>query len=205
MKINDGILIAFEGIDGSGKSSHIKYLFKRLTREKVNATVISYSDQDWFREAFENQPNYSDPSREIEFFAWAFNKLVERCVCPLLLARKVVLIDRYLLSFFAYQSFHEANLEALNSKITCDPPTPDLTIILDVPVEVALNRCIERDSVVENSHRLPFELTAITRLKYVDAFYKRHAGARTLIVEAHLPFGEVAEKIWRAVNQLLNL
>jgi dTMP kinase len=204
MRPNHGTLIAFEGIDGSGKSTHIRYLFEHLYKKNVSTAIVSYSDQDWFREAYINQPRYSDPNREMEFFAWAFNTLVDKCVDPLLREGKVVLVDRYSLSYFAYQSFHGVATEVLASNLTGNAPTPDLLIILDVPLETALNRCHERDLRGED-HRVPFALTTIARLEHVASYYKRNTYSGTLIIDGQQPLEEVSGKIWCAVKRLLDL
>lgn len=203
MQRGHGKLIVFEGIDGSGKSTQMGHLLERLTKENVNAAMISYSDQAWFREAYVKQPSFSDLHHEVEFFAWAFNTLVNQCIIPLLHEGKVVLVDRYSLSYLAYQSFHGVDQERLASKLMRNAPNPELLIILEVSLETALKRCQERAQQAADSDRVPFALTSIARLKHAATYYKYHAPSNALIVNGELPMIEVSEQIWCAAKQLL--
>lgn len=205
MKLGQGTLIAFEGVDGSGKSTLIKYLVEHLITENVSTETVSYADQHWFRNAYANQPSYADAPREIEFFSWAFNQLVDQCVNPLLREGKVVLVDRYLLSYLAYQTFHGIASEVLLSKVRTDAPTPSLIVILDVPLEIALKRCRERKSSREDFYSIPFSLTAVPRLEHAAAYYKNYADSGGLMVDGEQPIEEVSERIWGAVKSLLDL
>ena len=205
MQRNRGMLIVFEGIDGSGKTTQIEYLLKYLQKENIPTTAVSYADQRWFREAFAKRSATSDAHEEIRFFAWAYNKLVRKCIIPLLREGKVVLADRYSPSYFAYQSFHGIDQETLASNLTPHAPTPALLIILDVSLKTALTRSKNRESQTGISSCTPFSLTATARLEHAAAYYKYHSPAGALIINGELSIIELAEQIWFATKQLLNI
>ncbi len=142
------MFITLEGPDGSGKTSQLPALEKFLqgagydvivTREPGGTPV-----GDQIREILMNLQNGSIiPRTEILLFLAARAQHVDELIRPALAAGKIVLCDRYGDSTLAYQGFgHKTDLNTL--KMLIDFSTgglkPDLTLLLDVPVEMGIAR-----------------------------------------------------------------
>lgn len=143
---NEGILIVFEGIDGTGKSSHAKRLasfFSSLGRE----VVLSHEPTNgpWGRKLRESAATVRlDAEQELEYFLRDRQEHIEQLIRPSLAEGKVVILDRYYFSTMAYQGlrgFDPADIRARNEAFA---PVPDLLIVLDLDVDIALQRIAGR-------------------------------------------------------------
>ncbi len=142
------MFITLEGPEGSGKTSHIPYLVEYL-REK-GYTVFptrepggtSISEQ--IREILHDLKNAEmHPRTETLLYQAARAQIVEQVIRPRLEAGEIVLSDRYYDSTIAYQGYgHQQNLDEVRAlvKYATGGLTPDLTILLDLDVEVGLKR-----------------------------------------------------------------
>lgn len=142
------LFITFEGPDGSGKSTQIKLLARRLsglgrnvllTREP-GGTEIS----EQIRHILHDLKNKAmQPRAEILLYSAARAQLVEEKMKPHLAAGGIVLSDRYADSTLAYQGYGRGlDLEALR-QITAFATSrlkPDLTLLFDVDAETGLRR-----------------------------------------------------------------
>jgi dTMP kinase len=142
------MFITFEGPEGSGKTSQLPALASYLeglgysvvcTREP-GGTAIS----DQIREVLTSMKNQElHPRTEILLFLAARAQLVEQVIKPALEAEKIVLCDRYGDSTLAYQGYgHGLDLTILRQMLAfaTDKLKPDLTLFLDLEVEVGLAR-----------------------------------------------------------------
>ena len=137
-----GILIAIEGIDGTGKSTQLKILAEYLrskgcsvieTREPTNG---EYGQQ--IRKLYVNRDKYT-LEEELELFIQDRKQHVREVISPALASGKVVLTDRYYFSTAAYQGAAGMDpVEVFNRNNFA--PRPDLVIILTMSPEVSLMR-----------------------------------------------------------------
>lgn len=153
MKLKKGVFITFEGIEGSGKTTQIKtlaeYLQEKglevvLTREP-GGTVIG----DKIRAILLNSAHDAiTPLAELLLYAAARNQHLSQVIRPAVVEGKIVLCDRYADATTAYQGaarkIGEDVLEAVHN-IATDGLMPDLTLLLDLPVETGLGRAISRN------------------------------------------------------------
>ena len=142
------MFITLEGPEGSGKTSHIPHLVEFL-REK-GYTVFptrepggtSISEQ--IRDVLHDMKNAEmHPRTETLLYQAARAQIVEQVIKPRLADGEIVLSDRYYDSTIAYQGYgHQQNLEQVRAlvKYATGGLTPDLTILLDLDVEVGLGR-----------------------------------------------------------------
>ena len=138
-----GIFIAFEGIDGCGKSTQIKkfarYLFDRSKHTHIVFTRNPYRDVR-IRELLKAD---EDPLSQAEKFAELFisdrKKHVEEVVLPSLAQGLHVITDRFKLSTIAYQAAQGLDINELIKKHD-GMPIPDITFVIDVPAHVAARR-----------------------------------------------------------------
>jgi len=144
------MFITFEGPDGSGKTTQVKRIGRKLiekgfdivyTREP-GGTEIS----DQVREILMNMKNKQMcPRTEILLFCAARAQLVEEVIRPALQSGKIVISDRYADSTLAYQGYgHGFEQETLKQLLnfTTGNLWPDLTFLLDISAEKGLRRRI---------------------------------------------------------------
>lgn len=137
------IFITFEGIDGCGKSTQIELLKKNLdehgyqvvlTREP-GGTVIS----EKIRELILSVENTGMSTKcELLLYLAARAQHVDQKIIPELLKNKIVLSDRFEEATYAYQGFGRGvSLDILMSinMYATSRVSPDLTFILDIPIE----------------------------------------------------------------------
>ena len=142
------MFITFEGPDGSGKSTQIKLLTKRLTGLGHNVLLTrepggtDISEQ--IRHILHDLNNKAmQPRAEILLYSAARAQLVEEKMKPHLAAGGIVLSDRYADSTLAYQGYgHGLDLDTLRliTAFATDRLKPDLTLLFDVDAETGLRR-----------------------------------------------------------------
>lgn len=137
-----GTFIVIEGIDGTGKSTQARRLatwFETQGREVVLSREPTAGP--WGQKLRESAASGRlSPADELDYFLNDRRQHVEEVISPALAAGKVVILDRYYFSSMAYQGcrgFDPAEIRRLNEAIA---PLPDLLLILDLEVDVALGR-----------------------------------------------------------------
>jgi dTMP kinase len=142
------MFITLEGPEGSGKTSHIPYLVEYL-REKGHTVFPTRepggtSIGEQIREVIHDLKNAEmHPRTETLLYQAARAQIVEQAIRPRLADGEIVLSDRYADSTIAYQGYgHQQNIEQVRALITYATGrlVPDLTILLDLDVEVGLKR-----------------------------------------------------------------
>lgn len=148
------MFISFEGIDGSGKSTHAR-LFAEFLEEKGLSYVLSREPGgtplgETIREfALKKFPNKT-ATAELYLFEAARAENFEKVVKPALNAGKVVVMDRFCDSTLAYQGYANDNdLSAVKfvDDFATQNTRPELTFYLDLDPQIAQERRKER---VEN-------------------------------------------------------
>lgn len=142
------MFITLEGPEGSGKTSHIPHLVEFLrgkgytvfpTREPGGTSI---SEQ--IRDVLHDMKNAEmHPRTETLLYQAARAQIVEQVIKPRLADGEIVISDRYYDSTIAYQGYgHRQDLEQIRAlvKYATSGLTPDLTVLLDLDVEVGLKR-----------------------------------------------------------------
>lgn len=161
------MLITFEGIDGSGKTTISRIvataLANRLGRQRVLWTnePNSIAIRDLIRHA---------RSEEERLFLYLTDRARHMTTILPVLNQSVVIIDRYIDSSYAYVSddlerfVQEHGLDLFSVILmSCSWCLPDRTYLLDVPPEVAVSRQLERDGYVD----MNLELLRSARARYL--------------------------------------
>ena len=147
--MNQGFCIAFEGIDGTGKSTHSNLLAQSL-REKGCEVVVDHEPTKgpWGQKLRESAASGRLSSeQELEYFLNDRKQHVDELINPSLAAGKVVILDRYYFSTMAYQGargFDPVEIRRMNEAFA---PVPDLVIIMDLTVDEALARIGARGDI----------------------------------------------------------
>lgn len=138
-----GLLIVFEGIDGTGKTTQIKLLAEKLFKKGYDVVATREPTDGQYgkkiRELYANRQACS-PEEELRLFLEDRREHVRELIAPALAAGKIVLTDRYYFSTAAYQGaagHDSAEIIRENEKFA---PEPDLVLYLDVPVAVGIDR-----------------------------------------------------------------
>ena len=139
------MLVAFEGIDGAGKTTQVRLLEARLRNDGIPFISTKEPTQGPWGQKIRSsaQSGRMSPADELDAFVRDRREHVAGLIEPSLAAGKVVIVDRYYLSTVAYQGargLDPAGLLALNSFA----PAPDVLIILDVEPSLGLQRIRQR-------------------------------------------------------------
>lgn len=137
-----GILIAIEGIDGTGKTTQIVLLSDAL-RTAGEVPVVSKEPTNgyWGRKIRESAANGRMPLQdELQAFVHDRKEHVYTVVQPALDAGKIVLLDRYFYSTIAYQGSRGADVATLKAEMETQFPIPDAVFLLDLDPTLALYR-----------------------------------------------------------------
>jgi dTMP kinase len=178
--VNRGRLIAFEGLDGCGKSTQIERLAETLRRAGLDPLLTAEpTDGEWgrrIRAMARGAAPAVAPEEELRWFVEDRREHVARCIAPALAGDRPVLTDRYFLSTVAYQGANGLDAAKILAESEAEFPIPDLVLLLGVDVDTALARVHargrEREGVFEVRERLErvaqifrsIERTWITRL-----------------------------------------
>ncbi len=146
-----GKLIVFEGAEGAGKSTQIRLLAERLTTARVSSVSLREPGGtpagDAIRDILLHREHEITDAAEALLFMASRAELIAREILPSLAAGKLVLLDRFFLSTYAYQIFGrglpEPEIRAAN-RLATTGLVPDLTILLDVPAADGLGRADAR-------------------------------------------------------------
>lgn len=152
MRVNSGKFIAFEGIDGSGKSTQLALLAAALEASGVDVVRTKEpTDGPWGRRIRElaRSNERVAPETELAWFVEDRREHMARIVAPSLAAGRVVLSDRCYLSSVAYQGARGLDPAKVLSDSEAEFPRPDLAILVVVSPEHALERISSRGGVAE--------------------------------------------------------
>ena len=144
-----GLFITLEGIEGSGKSTHIRHLaalldragFRVLQTREPGGTATAEAIRHILLTPSSHEP--VTPQAEALLILAARCQHVAHLIMPALRRGTVVLCDRFSDSTFAYQGFARGlDLQWLRAanEVATGGLTPDLTLVLDLPVSVGLAR-----------------------------------------------------------------
>lgn len=207
--------ITFEGIEGCGKTTQIRLLAESfgqsghrvtLTREPGGCPIA-----DKIRAILLDAANSTmTPLAELLLYAAARAQHVSEIIAPALARGEIVLCDRFTDATLAYQGFgrglDKTTIMQLNA-MAADACRPDLTILLDCPVEIGLSRALARieagskaDSSSKREER--FELESQQFHQRVRDGYLALAmdnPQRFVIIDGGMGIKETAAAISRAV------
>lgn len=203
-----GRFITFEGGEGSGKSTQIRLLAERLDAEKLRVVVTREPGGSPGAEIIRHLVlsgigKLLGPEAETMLFAAARNDHVQTVIAPALAQGMWVLCDRFADSTRAYQGkVGQVDTRLLDGleRVTIGDLKPDLTIILDLPVETGITRAATRRGA-DAPDRFESEQVDFHQ-KLRDAYREIAADEpqRCMLIDATGTPEDVAEKVWIAVQ-----
>ena len=130
-----------------------------------------------------------------------------KTVWPAMKEGKTVICDRFADSTMAYQGFGyadkglgQATVENLYRTVVGDFK-PDLTIILDMPVEAGVERAVRRDANVNRYEKMGLDFHRNLRKAFLEI--EKKEPARCVVIDANRTIGEIAEDIKAVVRARL--
>jgi dTMP kinase len=203
-----GRFITFEGGEGSGKSTQIKILADRLNAAKLRAIVTREPGGSPGAEIIRHlvlsgMGKLLGADTETLLFAAARDDHVHAVIKPALEQGIWVLCDRFADSTRVYQGrLGEVLPGVLNAmeRVTIGDLKPDLTVILDIPVEVGMQRAAARRG---NATPDRFESENIAfHQKLRDAYRDIVADnpERCVLIDANTDANTVAANVWTALR-----
>ncbi|MHC2462511.1 dTMP kinase [Bradyrhizobium embrapense] len=206
-----GRFITFEGGEGSGKSTQIRKLAERLDVAKLRVIVTREPGGSPGAEIIRHlvlsgMGKLLGPEAETLLFAAARDDHVRTVILPALNQGIWVLCDRFFDSTRAYQGQLgqvPAGLVNAMQRVTIGDLKPDLTFILDVPVEVGLQRAAMRRG---NATADRFEAEGIKFHQDLRDAYRRIAAEdpdRCVLIDTTADQDVVAASIWAALREHL--
>jgi len=147
-----GLLIVFEGIDGTGKSTQLRLLAEYL-RLRGQTVVITKEPTEGIygrriRELYRNRAKVSR-EEELDLFLQDRRDHVQKVITPALARGATVLCDRYYLSTMAYQGAAGMNIDSIAEK-NGFAPTPDLAFVFQLDPESSIARITQYRGEVPN-------------------------------------------------------
>ncbi|HEX04919.1 MAG TPA: dTMP kinase [Bacteroidetes bacterium] len=196
-----GILIALEGIDGSGKSTQWKRLGEWLKSAQEREVVMSVEPTNGphgqaLRDAWASGIRLP-VEEEIELFVLDRDDHLDEVILPALEKGSIVLLDRYYYSSAVYQGTQpDQSIEAVLREFEDFCPRADLMLLFDLPAHVAMQRMHAGRSVLDVMEKLD-------NLRKVRSAYLRLGRKETRIVDAALSEELVWEQTWKIVESFL--
>ena len=206
---NKGLFITVEGIEGVGKTTNIEFINRFLKQQGISVTLTREPGGTEIAEqirylllSHHNEPLTEDAELLLVFAARAQH--LNRLIKPALARGDCVLCDRFTDATYAYQGagrkLSMPRIAQLEQWVQGDL-RPDVTLLLDVPVELGLSRVEQRGAPDR------FESEKSTFFERIRQNYLERAKLepkRIFIVDASQTLEKVQESIVVILNQILS-
>ena len=208
--VETGRLITFEGGEGAGKSTQVSILVERLrsagrhaiaTREPGGSPVAEN-----IRETLlSGKVKQFGPFAEALLFSIARQDHIDTVISDALARGQWVVCDRFLDSTRAYQGATggvPAPVISALERLTLHGVMPNLTIVLDIPVEEGLARMARRRGAPDRFESQDISQHERIRKAFLDI--AEEESGRCVVIDARKPEALVAEDVWEAVAERLS-
>jgi dTMP kinase len=192
-----GLLIAFEGLDQSGKQTQAEMLRDRLKDARRKARLLSFPDYgtsigEELARALQGEREYGPDVMQLLYVANRYER--REAIVELVQGGVVVICDRYRASSVAYgEAFGLDGVWLMDMQKYL--PEPDLTILLDIAPEVSARR--------KTSDRDKYERDLALLARVRDSYLRQCTGDRWLCLDATRPPAAIAGDVATAVDARL--
>lgn len=208
--IERGCFITLEGGEGAGKSTQIRHLAERLKERRLDVLITREPGGTPGGEAIRHLLVNGDtgrwqPMTEALLHTAARVEHVQKVIEPALSRGVWVISDRFADSTRAYQGAAQGlSVETVDDlqRLALGTFAPDLTLILDLPVTVALERTRERGAGAEDRYERMGN-SFHERLRAAFLGIARNEPARCRVIDASGSVEEVASRVWATVRDAL--
>jgi len=209
MKSLQGLLITFEGGEGTGKSTQSKLLYDYL-KSKTKDVILTREpggckESENIRNLLvKGNINKWDPITESLLHNAARREHIKNIIKPALLKNKIVICDRYIDSTMAYQGIGQGvNSNFLNilSKEITENIVANITFIFDIDPDISLKRAKKRDKNTNNR----YENFDLSFHKNIRNYFKSliNTNKRYILIDASNSIEEIHLKILKSINNLI--
>jgi len=203
------MFITLEGPEGSGKTSHIPYLVEYLREKRYTVFPTrepgGTSIGEQIREVIHDLKNVEmHPRTETLLYQAARAQIVEQVIKPRLKTGEIVISDRYYDSTIAYQGYgHQQNLEQVRAlvKYATGGLIPDLTVLLDLDIEVGLGRKKKNGAEWNRMDAHEIEFYQRVRAGYLEMV--RQESSRWVVIDAGREWESVQEELRKVIEERL--
>ena len=201
-----GKFITLEGIEGSGKSTNLVTIKSILDQYKINYVLTREPGGGplgpHLRKLLLDKDQSISPSVEMLLMMADRRDHVDNLINPNLDKGIWVISDRYLDSTIAYQGGgRQLDINLITSlSASLKLPTPDFTLLFDLPVDVALERAKER-SELDRFEREPKDFHSRIRESYLELASTNH---RIKTIDSSKDFESVSLQVENYLTEFLN-
>jgi dTMP kinase len=196
-----GILVALEGIDGTGKSTQAQRLAAFFSEQGYAVTALREpTASPWgrrLRDAMTADHRRLAPSQELELFLQDRRYDVAAHIQPALAAGQLVLMDRYYFSTIAYQGARGIAPEHIRRLNEAFAPVPDLVFLLLMSPTEALKRIRQGRGQTADAFEQEDDL------KSVDRIFRTLRGTHIHPIDADQPIDVVTSILQTEIQQYL--
>ena len=200
--------IAFEGLDGSGKSTQVKLLSDKLKKEG-HKVYTTFEPTDSFigkivRDIFKHKIEADHKTIAALFLADRLNHLQNKTngILKQMEEGCTVISDRYYFSSYAYHGTHVDIDWVIQANSLCaDLLRPDLNIFVDVPPDICIQRLNKGRNTIELYENL--ENLHSVKEKYFEAFDKLEHVENIFVTNGNRSPEIIFDDIWNKVDTLL--
>jgi dTMP kinase len=203
------LFIAFEGIDGSGKSTQINLLKKKFENAGHNVyTTFEPTDKPigkLIRDIFNQRSNADQRTIAALFAADRLEHILnkENGIIKMLKEGFTVITDRFYLSSYAYHGVHvPVDWVIQCNMLSAELIRPDLNIFIDIDPELGMKRLKKGRNSLEMFETL--ENQKKVRDKYFEIMEKLKFQEKIFVTDGNRPIELIAEDIWKVVENILD-
>lgn len=206
-----GSLITFEGIDYSGKTTQAKKLVSHLRRKGYKVILLREPGgekvSESIRQVLLSSKNIGmNPLTELLLYIASRAQLVSKIILPALKQGKIVICDRFYDSSLAYQGYgrglDKKMIEYLN-KISTLGIKPDLTILVDIPIEIFVKRIRKNNKKKDRIEKEKIDFYKKVRDGYLKI--ARREKKRFRVIDGSEEIVKVWEKVKTAIDNYFKL
>ena len=200
-----GKFITFEGIDGAGKSSHVEWLAQWL-RDHGKTVVVTREPGgtalgERLRELLLNEPMHLETETLLMFAAG--REHLAQVIEPALARGEWVICDRFSDATYAYQGggrgLDRAKFATLEHWVHAHLQ-PDLTLLFDLPLDIARERIVLANRVLDRFEQERVDFHDRVRQAYLDRAL--HHGNRMRVIDAHQPLEDIRKVLENIVSSI---
>ena len=205
------MIISFEGIDGSGKSTQAHRILRRLAARGLEPLFVREPGgtdlSERIRDILLERDMDIQPLAEMLLFSAARAQLVSRQIKPHMEQGGVVICDRFFDSTVAYQGGGRgiADPEWLDAfqRVVTDGIVPDRTYLIRVPLEVAVARLRERDDADGPDRMEQAGQEFYGRVAHAYDRIAERAADRVRVIDGTERIDAIEKAIWKDLQLLL--